>query len=58
MTFLLDSDTCAWLIKKLQPAVSRAAQNRGQLHLSAASVTELELWLLRTRTPSGCSPVS
>ena len=51
MSYLLDSNTCAALIRNNQPTTTRASQHLGSLHASVISVTELEVWLLRRRTP-------
>ena len=51
MSQLLDTDTCALIIRQIPPASTRFAQRTEPLYLSAVSITELEIWLLRRRTP-------
>jgi predicted nucleic acid-binding protein len=52
MSHLLDSDTCTAIIRNTPLEVGQAAsRHRGRLHASVISVTELEVWLLRRRTP-------
>lgn len=51
MTFLLDTDICSSIIRNVRVAINHYAQNSGSLHVSVVSITELELWLLRFRTP-------
>ena len=51
MSLLLDTDTCASIIRQVPPASDHFARTTVPLYLSAVSVTELEIWLLRHRTP-------
>jgi tRNA(fMet)-specific endonuclease VapC len=52
MSFLLDRDTCEHWIRGAQRVANAAVQHQGRLHISAATVMALELWLLHARTPS------
>lgn len=51
MTYLLDANTCVAVVRNVATVSRRCAQNRGSLHLSVVSITELEDWLMRPRTP-------
>jgi tRNA(fMet)-specific endonuclease VapC len=51
MSFLLYHDTCAAFVRNLPAVVGRFGHHRGLLHVSAVTVTGLELWLLQRRTP-------
>lgn len=51
MTILLDSDICASIIRNVSRVMPHYAPHAGSSHLSVVSITELELWLLRFRTP-------
>jgi tRNA(fMet)-specific endonuclease VapC len=50
MSFLLDTDICSTCLKNVRPVCNRFLQYGG-LHLSAVTLAELEVWLLRRRTP-------
>lgn len=51
MSYLLHTDTCSSVVRDVQMVANRFAQNAGNIHISAISITGLELWLLRFRTP-------
>lgn len=51
MSFLLHTDTCSSVVRNVRNVANRFAQNVGNVHVSAISLTGLELWLLRFRTP-------
>lgn len=51
MSQLLDTDTCTLIIRQVPPASDHFARRTGPLYLCAVSITELEIWLLRRRTP-------
>jgi len=51
MTVLLDTDICSSIIRKVPHVMRHYTQHSGSSHLSVVSITELELWLLRFRTP-------
>jgi tRNA(fMet)-specific endonuclease VapC len=51
MNFLLDTDIITAYLRGDRAALRRVSQNVGQLRLSVASVTEVELWLFRRRAP-------
>jgi tRNA(fMet)-specific endonuclease VapC len=52
MSFLLHRDTCVACLRGIQKVRSRCLQNRGNLHVSALTVAELEIWLARPLTPA------
>ncbi|MCI0459768.1 MAG: type II toxin-antitoxin system VapC family toxin [Gemmataceae bacterium] len=52
MSFLVEADTCMACIRQVPLVVNRFAQYRGDISISVLSITGLELWLLRPRTPS------
>ena len=52
MSFLLDQDIYAAALRGNPLVTSRWTQNLGRLHVSAVTVTMLEMWLVRSRTPS------
>jgi predicted nucleic acid-binding protein len=51
MTILLDTDICSSIIRNVPRIMQHYAQHSGSSYLSVVSITELELWLLRFRTP-------
>jgi tRNA(fMet)-specific endonuclease VapC len=51
MSYLLDTDACASIIRDVLAASNRFAQHAAASCISVVSVTELEMWLLRRRTP-------
>lgn len=51
MSYLLHTDTCVSIIRDAQPMKNRFTQALPAIQLSVISVTGLELWLLRPRTP-------
>ena len=51
MSYLLDVDSCAAVVRKVARAHTRFLQNLGAVHVSVVALTELELWLTRARTP-------
>jgi predicted nucleic acid-binding protein len=51
MSYLLHTDSCASIIRNAQPMKRRFTQALPAIHMSVISVTGLELWLLRPKTP-------
>lgn len=51
MSILLDTDICSSIIRNVPIVMHHHARYTANLHLSVVSITELELWLLRFRTP-------
>src|SRR4051812_48826231 len=51
MSYLLDTDTCLSAIRNSPRVTNRFSRNVGNLHVSVVSITELEMWLLRSGTP-------
>jgi predicted nucleic acid-binding protein len=51
MSFLLHRDTCIAAIRGVRRVANRLIQHRGSLHVSAVTVLNLEMWLLRPGTP-------
>ncbi len=51
MSHILHTDTCASIIRDAQPAKTRFAQSQSGLQVSVLSVTGLEIWLLRPKSP-------
>lgn len=51
MSYILHTDTCASIIRNAQPMRNRFTQAQPGIQISVISVTGLELWLLRPRTP-------
>lgn len=51
MSQLLDTDFCTLIIRQVPPASGHFARRTVPLFLSAVSITELEIWFLRRRTP-------
>lgn len=51
MSHLLDTDICSSIIRDVRAVKHHYGQQTGRMHLSVVSITELELWLLRSRTP-------
>ncbi len=58
MKYLLDADTCAGGVRQATLIHQRFLQNLGSLFVSVVSLTELDLWLTRPRTPFGISRVA
>lgn len=56
MSYLLHTDTCASIIRNAQPMKTRFTQALPGVQMSVISVTGLELWLLRPRTPRRYRP--
>jgi len=51
MSYLLHTDTCVSIIRNAQPMQQHFTQALPATQVSVISVTGLELWLLRPRTP-------
>lgn len=51
MSFLLTRDTVAAHLRNMRRVVHRFTQHRGSVFLSAATLMDVELWLLRVNTP-------
>lgn len=51
MNYLLHRDICAAFLRGNQLVGGRILQNRGTLHISAITVLDLVVWLLRPGTP-------
>ena len=51
MSYLLHTDTCSSIIRDVQVVRGRFAGHPVGLFVSAVSLTGLEIWLLRPRTP-------
>ena len=51
MSYLLDTDTCSLIVRGVARVSSRYLQNLGSIYISAASVTDLEMWVLRPQSP-------
>jgi tRNA(fMet)-specific endonuclease VapC len=51
MSYLLHTDTCASRVRDVQAVRNHFALHPGGLFVSAVSLTGLEIWLLRPRTP-------
>jgi predicted nucleic acid-binding protein len=51
MSYLLDTDVCASIIRDIRAANLRFAQHTAVSRISVVSITELEMWLLNPRTP-------
>ncbi len=51
MSYLLHTDTCASMIRDVPSVRNHFALHPGALFVSAVSLTGLEIWLLRPRTP-------
>ena len=51
MSYLLHTDTCASMIRDVRTVRNHLALHPGALFVSAVSLTGLESWLLRPRTP-------
>jgi predicted nucleic acid-binding protein len=51
MSLLLNRDTCFAHFRGNRRVTARFAQNAGSLHVSAATVMSLVLWLMRPTTP-------
>lgn len=56
MNYVLHTDTCASIIRDAQPMKNRFTQATPGVKVSVVSVTGLELWLLRPRTPHRYRP--
>src|SRR6266511_4240173 len=52
MTYLLHRDTCIGWMRGVQSVRDRVLRHPGDLYVSAATVLNLEYWLLRPATPS------
>jgi tRNA(fMet)-specific endonuclease VapC len=52
MSWLLHRDTCAAVIRGVRRVSAHFAQQLGQIHVSALTITVLELWLTRVKTPT------
>lgn len=51
MSYLLHTDTCSSIIRDVAVVRNRFASCLVGVHVSVVSVTGLEIWLLRLRTP-------
>jgi predicted nucleic acid-binding protein len=51
MNYLLYTDSCISIVRGVRHVSNRYTQNLGSLFLSAATVTNLEMWVLRPRAP-------
>jgi predicted nucleic acid-binding protein len=51
MSYLFHTDTCSSIVRDVRLVASRSAQHAGSVHVCVISITGLELWLLRLRTP-------
>ncbi len=52
MSYLLQRDTYAALLRNVRRVHNRFAQHGGSSHVSAVTVASLELWLTSWRTPA------
>lgn len=52
MSWLLGRDTYAALIRGVPRVLARCQQHAGRLQVSAVTVTVIEMWLLRPKTPA------
>src|SRR5262245_5454701 len=52
MSFLLYQDTYAACARQVPRVTARLAQNLGSVLVSAVTITLLEMWLVRSRTPT------
>ena len=52
MTFLLHRDTCSAWVRGVRSVYGHFLQHRGDLFTSAVTVMQLEVWLVRARTPT------
>jgi predicted nucleic acid-binding protein len=51
MSYLLHTDTCSSIIRDVRGVSNRFAQHPTEVHVSVVSLTGLEIWLLKFRTP-------
>jgi tRNA(fMet)-specific endonuclease VapC len=51
MSFLLHRDTCAAFVRNVRLVTGRFLHHHGDLHISAVTVMELEVWLSGWKTP-------
>lgn len=51
MSILLDTDICSSIIRNVPIVMQHYVNYTASVYLSVVSITELELWLLRSRTP-------